>query len=402
MSANSRLAGGLIPPVVLHIVGPQFFILAPVIVQALVTYRGISPADANTLAFIEGSAKAVATIGLALAVSRVNWHHLLRLALGLLVVGNIASALADSYTVLVVARTMTGIATGIIVPTAYATVALTAKPDRNFGILMASLLTYGAVGFAGASSLAHWGGVSALYGAMAVLALLAWPMISRMPTGAQARATEANFAAAVPLLQRPWHVAAVVAVFANFTAYLCFWANTGLVGTAAGLDDATVGTALAMSQVFGIAGALVASVLGARLGRVLPLTLGIGGLVAAVLMTVGMTASNPTALLQGATGFMVAACLFIFSQNLTHPYLLGALASFDRSGRLVAIGASAQMLGVAAGPAVAAFLLGGGGELLRVQLAGAVLFALSLTLLLPALLRDRRAAPPAHVAPSNS
>jgi hypothetical protein len=55
--------------------------------------------------------------------------------------------------------------------------------------------------------------------------------------------------------------------------------------------------------------------------------------------------------------FVLIACVHQFLWNMTHPYLLGALASFDLTGRVVVYGTAMQFLGVAVGPAVAAMVI---------------------------------------------
>lgn len=374
-------AAEMFAPVVLHIVGPQFFILAPVIIQALVAYRGLSAADANALASIEGTAKAIATIALAAAFGRVDWRQALRFAVACMVAGNVLAAVTDSYGLLVVARSMTGLATGVIVPVVYAAVALTGNPERNFGILMVTVMSYGALGFGVASQLTALAGVAALYWAMAGMATLSWPLIRRMPQAAVASTNEVAVASA-PL---DWpRLAAVIAVFLCFAGYLAFWVNAGLIGTRGGLDPGVIGTALSLSQAGGIGGALIASVLGARIGRRLPLSLGIGSQLLAILLA---------ALAASGLSYTLALCLFVLGQNLTHPFLLGTLASLDRSGRMVAMGTAAQMIGIAAGPALAAALLSAGGSLLHVQIMGAGLLGTAILLLLTALSAERRVMP---------
>ena len=44
--------------------------------------------------------------------------------------------------------------------------------------------------------------------------------------------------------------------------------------------------------------------------------------------------------------------VYNFAWNTTHPFLLGAMASFDKNGRVVVYAVAAQMLGLATGPAV--------------------------------------------------
>ena len=55
--------------------------------------------------------------------------------------------------------------------------------------------------------------------------------------------------------------------------------------------------------------------------------------------------------------YTVAVCVFNYAWNMTHPFLLAALASFDRTGQIVVYGVAGQMLGLAVGPALAASVI---------------------------------------------
>ena len=74
---------------------------------------------------------------------------------------------------------------------------------------------------------------------------------------------------------------------------------------------------------------------------------------------------------------------------MTHPFLLAAMASFDRHGRVVMSAVAAKMLGLAIGPAFAAGLIRDG-DYSRVIIAGMGLFLLSFLLILAPLIVHHR------------
>jgi hypothetical protein len=170
-------------------------------------------------------------------------------------------------------------------------------------------------------------------------------------------------------------------MFTYFFAQGVIWAYLFLIGLNGGVDEQGVANGLMISQFLGIAGAFVAAMAGRRFGRAWPLAIGVlGG--AAVL----------TALFGEFTAavYAVTVCVYNFAWNMTHPYLLGAMASFDRHGRVVVYAVAAQMLGLAVGPAFAASLLGDG-NYDRVIIAGMLLFALSYVLILIPLIDHHKA-----------
>ncbi|MGB1439908.1 MAG: hypothetical protein ACPG63_09035, partial [Luminiphilus sp.] len=105
---------------------------------------------------------------------------------------------------------------------------------------------------------------------------------------------------------------------------------------------------MTLSQFAGIAGALLAAVLGSRLGRLMPLMVGIlGGALCLYFLVDEFT----------FLVFALAVCVYNFAWNVVHPFLLAAMADFDRRGRVVVYAVAMQMVGLAFGPGLAASLL---------------------------------------------
>ena len=82
-------------------------------------------------------------------------------------------------------------------------------------------------------------------------------------------------------------------------------------------------------------------------------------------------------------------CIYNFAWNLTHPFLLAAMASFDRRGRVVVYAVAMQMVGLAAGPFLAASVIAEG-DYVNVNWLGAGLFVASLLLILPPVLAQEK------------
>ena len=85
--------------------------------------------------------------------------------------------------------------------------------------------------------------------------------------------------------------------------------------------------------------------------------------------------------------FVVAVCLFVYGWNVAHPYLLAAMASFAPSSRVVVFAVAMQTTGLAVGPWLAAILVSEDGYA-YICWCGIGLFALSLCLILPPVLRQ--------------
>jgi MFS family permease len=131
-------------------------------------------------------------------------------------------------------------------------------------------------------------------------------------------------------------------------AAAAFWAFTGTASSTLGVPAQTVSQALAIAMVAGLAGMLVPMVIGSRFGRVMPL----------LLASIGLSLS--CALFFAGSGLVklaVALTLQQFCWNISSVYLLAGLAMLDTSGRYSALGAVAQIGGMAVGPAVSGLFL---------------------------------------------
>ena len=372
---NVNSIGLLLSLMFLHLVGPQAVVLQPAFVDGMVTQLGFDPVQGGYVAAAENTGKAVQSLLMMILVTRVNWRYLFYAALGMLVAGNLLCTVVDDYQTFRVIRFFTGMANGTIVPLCYVVVGLTATADRNFGLLIISLMVYAAVIFFAIPTLFAMAGLVGLLLVFATFAGLAFPVVRNVPTRGEQRSGAGEGALTLPWSFRGM---ALGAMFFYFVSTFAIWTYMALIGRDAGIPAQQVANALTLSQFCGIAGAGVAVVLGSRFGRAWPLAVSIIGSIASL----AILGSYRTAM-----GFAMAACIFQLLWNTTHPYLLGAHASFDRSGRQVTYAVAMQMMGIAAGPALAAAILTGG-SYAQIITMSAVLLVATLLLIQPPVLRE--------------
>jgi predicted MFS family arabinose efflux permease len=358
------------------VIGPEVFIVQPGFVQGMVAQLGFSEQQAGYVASAEMWGLALTTLLMSFISSRVNWRHALLVSVPLIVAGNLLSLVASEPGTFALWRFLTGLGCGVLVSLGFTIIGLTANPDRNFGYLIMAVLTYGAFGlWLMPTAFAHIGmdGVIVFF---ALFPLLALPLIRYLPVSGEEHLEVEGDAVTLPLGLR---LLAIGTMFSYFLAQGAVWAYLFLVGLSGGVDEQGVANGLTLSQFLGIAGALVAAVVGSRYGRLAPLSL---GLLAGIV---------PLAFLFGQFSvlqYAVVVCVYNFAWNMTHPYLLAAMASFDRGGRLVVHAVGAQMLGLAIGPALAAGLIGNADYSAVLQI-GIVLFLLAWALILPPALLQR-------------
>lgn len=368
----------LFAAIYMAVIGPEVFIVQPGFVQGLVQYAGFSDKAAGDIASAEMWGIALTTVVLSFFASRCNWRHVFAVSLIVIVIGNLASMLAATPVAFGAWRFLAGLGAGGVISLSFAAVGLTKNPDRNFGWLIMWVLIYGAIvllAMPTAYRLVGLDGVIVFFALFAASGLL---FVRWLPhSGAEHAQVEADAVELPPAFKGM----ALGAMFAYFLGQGVVWAYLFLIGIDGGATEQEVANGLTASQLFGVAGAFTAAMVGGRFGRAGPLT-------AAILLTL-----LPLTLLFGKTGAIVygaAVCIYNFGWNVTHPYLLAAMASFDRAGRVVVWAVALQMLGLANGPWIAARIIGPGGYT-TVIVAGMTLFALSLALILPPVLQHGRA-----------
>ena len=368
--------------VLLGTLGVLSFIVQPALVQGFVTHLGVSEPQAVNLAGLEMLGVAIATIVLAIPHLALPWRFALGLGLALAVIGNLASAALAGSEQLWLARLVAGLGHGAIISLSFTFVGLTDRVERNVAIYLVSLLSYGAIGLWVMPQLLDAIGIAGLFLIFAGLAASGFATLGYVPNSAEARVIPNPNARqlGIGLLGT-----ALAGVLAYNLAQGIAWAILFLVGIDAGHDEGQVAQTLFVSQLFAIAGALASVFLAERLGRRGPIAFGIlaGGACIALLL------GRPDYSL-----FLLAVCGFNLLWNFVLPFILGAVGDFDERGRMMGPAIAMQMIGLGAGPLLAAQLIGGG-SYRSAELASVGCFALSYVLLSIPLRRHREGVAPA-------
>ena len=359
----------------LAVVGVCVFIVQPGFVQGLVESLGLTPEQAGYIASAEMWGLAATTILLNFFVGRFDWQKLTFWFLLIAVIGNLASIGQKDPLMLGLFRTLTGVGLGGMISLPFAMMGLTQNPDRNFGLIVTWVLIYGALGLFVmplALSTIQLDGVIIFFAVFCAGGIF---LIRYLPKRANDHVEQHlltdHFSTTVK-------ASTLLAILIFNSAIGIVWAYLFLVGTNASLSEQSVANVLTISQFLGVAGAFLAAILAARIGRFIPLTIAVIGCGAGISLLLG----DVTYFL-----YSLAVYLFNFLWNIAQPYLLALMASFADGGKMIVRGVALQMVGFAVGPYIGANLLreSGTGMYDLVNLAGAVLFVLSWVFLLPAL-----------------
>ena len=374
VDVNSRRS--IIAIVYLAVVGPCVFILQPGFVQGLVENLGLTEQQAGFIASAEMFGLATTTVLLSFISSKITWRKFVAICIVVCVLGNLASLGQTDFNTLAGIRYVTGLGSGGIISLTFTMMGLTERSDRNFGYIIVWVLTYGAFGLLLMPMAYTTVGMNGLLVFFAAFCAVGLSCVRHLPDSGEHVATGENTRTS----SLPIKGSMLAAILSYNIAIGIVWAYLFLVGLEAGMAEQAVANALTVSQFLGIAGAFLAVLFEVRLGRLLPLAIGVIGGAASVHYLVGDI---------GTAEFWIGVCGFNFLWNLSMPYLLATLADFDSRGRMVVHGVSMQFIGYAVGPAIAAQLLGFGYDFINTT--AAILFVAAALLLLPGVLAQREA-----------
>ena len=371
---NRQLLAGIL----FAVVGAEVFAVQPGFVQGLVAHGGFTDKQAGDLAGLEMVGYASTTILMVFLSRRINWRLLTIFSVAMAVVGNLASTLTSDFWLFGITRVVVGIGSGGMTAIGFATVSLTSRPDRNFGVMITTVLVYAALVMVLMPSIYDLAGLNGILFVFAAFAAASIPFVRYVPTsGAQQGPIERD----AVQLERPWIVTALAAMFCYFLAQGVVWAYLFLIGTGDGASEQSVANGLTLSQFTGIAGAMTAAIVGIRFGRLPFLTLGI---LCAVLPLIAFLIVKQTPF-----NYLLAVLAYNFGYNLIHPFLLGTIASIDKTGRVIFYAVALQESGLAVGPFIAARVIDEG-KYDSISWLGAVLFVAAwLLIILPVMKHDR-------------
>ncbi|CAD5200155.1 MFS transporter [Pseudomonas sp. FEN] len=322
--------------------------IQPILGGAFIDQLGLPLNAIGSIFAAELIAMAIACGACALLMASVNRRLLARLALLVLVLGNLASTQLHSETALLLCRVICGASGGAVMAVVYATAALRNAKDMTFAIINIGNLLWGMLLVTSMPMILKAYGVNGAFyllaGASALAGLGCWRVPKRYP--------EAHRLAAGPVLPFGLTSLLLVMLFALlFFGHSALWVYQERIGKSIGLEPQQIGGILGGSILAGALGAGLAGLIGRRLGLLFPQLLSFGSaLLATLVMVYG---DSPVA-------FAATACLIHMVWFFSLPYLLSMAAELDPSGRLAGLGNAAIFVGQGLGPFGAALVVGEG------------------------------------------
>jgi MFS family permease len=371
-TSTARKPASLVAMLVVGTMGYSVIYILPLLVGGMVENRGFTDQVAGYIASADLAGFAVATFVASFWVHRVSAVRAVLVALAVMVLANALTTIVYDQFLFGVVRFSSGMGAGTL--TAMATVAIghTDNPERNFGLLFAAALMFGTLGLWALPPVTAALGFNSAYWLLVVLAVLTALAARHMPARPAGSATAVS---AIPRRHGTLAGTVLVAILVFFALQNAVWAYAERIGSNAGLSAGLVGFGLGLMNLTGFAGASFVAWLGKRVGRVAPLVAATAAQIGALLV---LTGKPP------AAAFVLACIVLPFAWNVVNPLQLAILAEFDTGGRALALSATFTGVGLALGPALAAFVLHGSdyNPVLRLACGLAVL---TLALMVPAL-----------------
>ncbi|MFC7047958.1 MFS transporter [Emcibacter nanhaiensis] len=355
----------------------------PFVIGALIDGRGLDEVQAGFVASVEVTTIALSSLLMSRFVSMIgSTSRAIYITIVVIILGNLISAVAESYSLLLVSRLLVGFGEGIALATGTATVTHVKKPDRLYALVQVGRGLIGAISI---PIIAYAIGHSASAGPflfLALLPLLALPVAHWLPTEREkdASASEINALFHSKIAQM---VVLLMAAMFMVTLGESFWYSfIERKGTSIGMDLDSVAMILSATIFLGILGAGIPAFLGNRYGRILPL------LVLIVLTTIS---GGVSLMATTAVPYVLGAfCFVIFFAAIT-PFAIGLSTVFGRTGAVSAAIGSMIVGGHAIGPTIAGFTLKAGGfPALSMEFAASGLCAIVLFLVLGYLVQQRK------------
>lgn len=356
-------------------------VLKPLIVGALIDDYHFSPSQAGFVAGIEMAGIGISALIVATVGGAWNRRFVIFVGATLGILGSVVPVLSDAYMPILLSRFMAGIGSGLIASIVLAVIGTTRDPDRTFGLYY--ICTFGGSSLlvpAGVWMLARFN-VGGAYVLLALLLLVVYVTAHRIPAALSGLREDGGRRSLPPF--------PMTAAVWSLGLSLFFWFGLGGVwafverlGVQAGVDQASIGRVLSVGPLASIAGALTASVLHTRLGRI-PL---LAASIVLAMLSVALLGWAST-----VSVFTAAVLIFSFIWPLFLAYLGGAMAMLDPAGRIIAMSVTSQTIGMAVGPAVAGVIAVHFGYV-AITVLGLACFAVAFALLAPLMLAMRATA----------
>ncbi|TLU64709.1 MFS transporter [Thalassotalea litorea] len=351
--------------------------IMPALVSGLIEALGFNKEDAGLVAAFNVYGAALGAFAAVFIVKIWSWRKTSVVLLFALIVADLISIFIAEPLLLMVMRFLHGAIGGLLVGVGFSIIARTKEADKTFGILLLVQFGLGGVGVIFIPPLVPEFGTAVLFSSLIAFSLITLCMLPFIPQYDK----NAN-----PVKGKPQSIRKLPLSAALLALFLFQAANMGLyafiieLGKVAGLETELISTIIGVSAWFGILGSLLVVWLSTRVGRGLPLTIGI---IFTAISTLGLHYAEQE------WAFWLANINIAIAWAFVIPYILGLCAEFDQQGQMAALGGFASKMGLASGPLVAALMVTGFSYTVLINIAALVLVLSMIAAWWPSRLLDK-------------
>ena len=323
----------------------------PFFVGGMMTELGFSQTQANYVSSAEFAGMTIASLLAIFWITNLDWRKVAVFALLAIAIGNLISAYTPSFLTLAVVRFFTALlGHGTAYALGAAILGATSNPDRSFGLSGSIQYVMGSlVALLVPQSMAVFGMAGYCIPAM-IVALPALLLNTRLRTVNKSISEANKISSTLPFLFLP---IACLLVFVIFQiGHGPRWDNFVPFGASVGLDAADVGIALSIAYGISFVGPLAAAALASRMGRNIPVLLALTVQFFVVISFQGQ---------MEWIGFAVRVIVFQIFWGFATTFIMGMVASADKTGRYTVLLPAAQSGGLSLAVAMSAFFVQGYG-----------------------------------------
>lgn len=278
-----------------------------------------------------------------IVAARLSWKVAVRIALAVMIGGNLLTLLNGPFAYVAVTRAFSGVGEGVVAGICYAAMGRAARPERVISVYFGGQSIVGMIG------LGSFGWVAATFGwpwIFLLLSLVAVPGFWLAVRIGEAQPAPAAAMSGLRFARAP--LVAMAFILILFVGMASLWPFIERIGIGRGLDAAAVAFALSASAFGGLAGSAAAGIVADRMSRSVGLLCGVAMLAAGI---AGLGLSS------GPWEFAAALWLFAFAWPFQYAFQFGLLAASDPGGRIVALTPAITGGGLTIGPALGGILL---------------------------------------------
>jgi predicted MFS family arabinose efflux permease len=326
--------------------------IMPAIVDGLIEGLAFSNRQAGLVGSSNTYGAAFGAFTVVFFVKNLEWRKTAYVLLLGLISIDLTSMFLTTANALIALRALHGFLGGALVGIGFAVMSRTTEVSRSFGYLLTIQFGLGGLGIMYLPSLVPMFGTKALFLSLAAFSIVTFcmvPFLADYPPGQEHPDRKSGSIRYIPA------AAALMATFLFQAANMAVYAYAIGIGKFAGLSPSFVSKSLGVSAWIAIAGSVMVILLSTRFGRLRPVAIAVL-LTAVATWVLHYSHVNPDSWLKSV--YWLANLSIAITWAFTISYLLGMNAEFDTTGQMAALGGFASKMGLASGPAIAAFIVG--------------------------------------------